>query len=295
MKRSFTRLLVCQCVAMAMVLSLPLMALAARAFSRGGMGRVQPLEASVLPLTARAHVPPVIVPVRPTVPQHADVLVVAPHPDDEILGVAERMQTRLREGKRVVVLLLTNGEAKDIGEYEYSHIYSTQRKAESRRAAQMLGIPGADVLFLNFPDRSLSALQDDSATISPYTYQTRTDIDSYAPNTLYTHGALVSTLAEVLQALQPEEVYITSAEDEHPDHAMAPEYLREALSRLPDYHPAVYAYQIHGRVFTGEPAVREPKASLIDVFITQHHTPENERFLEQYGLYEELFTPLALP
>src|SRR3954451_20581648 len=43
-------------------------------------------------------------------PAHADVLVVAPHPDDDVLGAGGVIQQALAIGKSVVVVFMTNGD-----------------------------------------------------------------------------------------------------------------------------------------------------------------------------------------
>src|SRR3954452_22345457 len=43
-------------------------------------------------------------------PAHADVLVVAPHPDDDVLGAGGGIQQARAVGKSVVVVYMTNGD-----------------------------------------------------------------------------------------------------------------------------------------------------------------------------------------
>src|SRR3954467_1511348 len=73
------------------------------------------------------------------------LLVLAPHPDDEVIGCGGLVALHLREGRPVHVVVATDGaQAGD----------ATQREAESRTALALLG--DATIEFLRFPDRKLS-------------------------------------------------------------------------------------------------------------------------------------------
>jgi LmbE family N-acetylglucosaminyl deacetylase len=84
------------------------------------------------------------------------VLVVAPHPDDEVIAAWGLMRRLLRAGARVEVLVATDGGA--------SHPESrtwprprlvAERRRETRRALRALGIAPDRIGFLDLPDGSL--------------------------------------------------------------------------------------------------------------------------------------------
>src|SRR5256885_127055 len=72
------------------------------------------------------------------------LLVLAPHPDDEVIGCGGLVALHLREGRPVHVVVCTDGAQAGDG---------AQREAESRTALAMLG--DATIEFLRFPDREL--------------------------------------------------------------------------------------------------------------------------------------------
>ena len=73
------------------------------------------------------------------------LLVLAPHPDDEVIGCGGLVALHLREGRKVHVVVATDGaQAGD----------ASQRESESRAALALLG--DATIEFLGFPDRGLS-------------------------------------------------------------------------------------------------------------------------------------------
>lgn len=85
------------------------------------------------------------------------VLVVAPHPDDEVLGCSGLIQRLLSEGKRVDVVILSGGGKSHAGccKIEESMLIESRRNL-SRKAAGILGLPLESLHFLNYPDGSIA-------------------------------------------------------------------------------------------------------------------------------------------
>ncbi len=83
----------------------------------------------------------------------ADAMVVIPHPDDaefEVGGTAARW---IKEGKRVIYVVCTNGD-KGTGDRSITpKQLAAVREAEQRDAAQLLGVH--EVIFLRYPDQVL--------------------------------------------------------------------------------------------------------------------------------------------
>ncbi len=82
------------------------------------------------------------------------LLVVAPHPDDEVLAAGGLMARILRQPGTVHVVVATDGEAgvnrtraPDLGD---------ARRGETRRALADLGLAPADVEFLGYANNSLA-------------------------------------------------------------------------------------------------------------------------------------------
>ena len=85
-------------------------------------------------------------------PDVEKVLVLAPHPDDEVFGCGGSLALYRQKKIPVCVHVLTDGAAYALAEDRQS-IFQT-RQSETRRALQGLDI--ADVTFSGFPDRSLA-------------------------------------------------------------------------------------------------------------------------------------------
>ncbi len=88
-------------------------------------------------------------------------LVVSPHPDDEILGCGGLLARQARGGRRVHVLLVTDGEASHPGHPTVTPaVLGARRREESIRALGRLGIqqPRSAVTFLQVADGRLGRL-----------------------------------------------------------------------------------------------------------------------------------------
>jgi len=93
-----------------------------------------------------------LVPYSLSVPPGERVLVLAPHPDDETLGMGGSVRLLTESGKKVKVVILTTGEKADPNVTEKQE-YSSTRKKEALKAFKILGVK--DYEFLEFPDREL--------------------------------------------------------------------------------------------------------------------------------------------
>lgn len=90
------------------------------------------------------------IPYEPSRLRGERLLVLAPHPDDEVIACGGLISQHLAERRVVRVVIATDGG--EAGDRE-------SREAESRRGLARLG-DGAELVFLGFPDRALS---DDAA------------------------------------------------------------------------------------------------------------------------------------
>ncbi|MDY7106688.1 MAG: PIG-L family deacetylase [Actinomycetota bacterium] len=88
-------------------------------------------------------------------PPSSRTVVVAPHPDDEVLGCGGLVAHQRRRGVEVVVVAVTDGEAAyPDRRQELAEI----RRAEQRRALEALGVGADAVVRLGLPDGGLANL-----------------------------------------------------------------------------------------------------------------------------------------
>ena len=87
-------------------------------------------------------------------------IVVAPHPDDEIIGAAGLIAALKRRGAAVQVIVVSDGGASHPGSRRWpARRLIAARRAESVRALRRLTVLPRDVTFLALPDGALPAHQ----------------------------------------------------------------------------------------------------------------------------------------
>ena len=138
------------------------------------------------------------------------VLVIAPHPDDEIIGVGGTISKRIKNGDEVFICIVTKGV-----EPLFSVESVNRTRAEARAAHKFLGVK--ETIFLDFPSVMLE-------TVPRYEFNGK--------------------ICEVVQNLKPDEVYIPHRGDMQLDHQMVVDAAMVAVR--PKYaHKVkrVYAYE----------------------------------------------------
>ena len=127
-----------------------------------------------------------------------DLLVIAPHPDDESLGCGGLLAWAAAHGRRARVVMLTDGERSHPGSEKFppSRLAGVRRN-EALNAGAKLGLADGDFAFLHLPDGTLDAL-------------TPSQVDG-----------VVQTLREWIALLAPVLVCVTASSDMHGDHRAA--------------------------------------------------------------------------
>src|SRR5262245_60793810 len=118
-----------------------------------------------------------------------NILVIAPHPDDEVIGCGGSLIKCARRGDRVVAIFLTSGELglKHLPAKEAWQI----REAEAKKCTKILGISA--IHFLRLPD--------------------------WMANEHVKEGG--AQLLPILRQEQPEIIYLPHPQESHPDHQAA--------------------------------------------------------------------------
>jgi LmbE family N-acetylglucosaminyl deacetylase len=136
------------------------------------------------------------------------VLVIAAHPDDEVLGCGGTMALYARRGVRVVVVIATTGRAADAGGH-----WNAQN-SYTRNAMEALGV--RDVRFLGFPDQGLDTI-------------TLTEI--------------ISPLEEMVAEVRPPLIFCQYGGDVNRDHSLLFEAVLVATRPTEEFIEAVYAFE----------------------------------------------------
>jgi len=210
--------------------------------------------------------PPPAPPLTLDVPPATRLLVIAPHPDDEVLGAGGLMQRVHATGGAVRVVYLTDGEGYPEGVMETDHTltptvrdylgYGKQRRREARNALVRLGLPDAFQTFLGYPDGGLCQLTRiywsprRGAYRSPYTRRNRPDKSQLLmPAARFRGEDLSQELALIIGDFKPTMIAVPRQEDQHADHCAAWFFLADSLTDVRRVHPEfstdVINYIIH--------------------------------------------------
>jgi LmbE family N-acetylglucosaminyl deacetylase len=194
------------------------------------------------------------------------LLVIAPHPDDEVLGAGGLMQ-RVRAANGVVrVVYLTDGESYTesvkISQHtatpkpsDYRH-YGQRRQREARDAMGRLGISSEALIFLGFPNGGLGRLMTKywserrAAYRSVFTRLDRPNVSNILlPHTQYRGEDLTQELTAILEGFKPTIVLVPRKEDQHVDHCAAwffvGDALREVRRAQPGFQTDLLTYIVH--------------------------------------------------
>lgn len=157
------------------------------------------------------------------------VLIIAPHPDDDVIGAGGLIQRVVAHGGRLRVLVLTRGESNawpqramlkkwSITAHDRNE-WAELRAREAVAGLEKLGGRADDVHFLAYPDQQLSTLARGNEV------------------------SLASEIGKHAAEFDPTLAIVPSAFDYHTDHRAAGWYCHQVLD------PRVVAtYVVHGKV-----------------------------------------------
>lgn len=253
-----------------------------------------------------------------------DVLIIAPHPDDEVIGCAGVILRTLEAKKRVTVVILTNGDGHvaltaAVAKKEREQLTPEDfikagalRQGHSIAAMKRLGVPREDLIFLGYPDGGLEKMwqMDGSAAFRQMLTQKRETYGVTAPDyhtaahgkpAPYVKANVVADLAEIIRTRKPQEVFVSHESDKHGDHRAAFWYAREALWAA-KVEARLLAFVVHGDPLSREPDLRlklspqayeTKKAALLDH--AKGTSPVHDGLVDEYLKPEELFWQFPIP
>ncbi len=188
-------------------------------------------------------------------PERERLLVLAPHPDDEVLAAAGRIRRTLARGGRVGVVYLTLGDAFDLAagsplpSQEALRRLALRRMVEARQGMETLGVGRDGLYFLGFPDQGLYPLFTTHYYLpyeSPYTGLSAVAYPgAYRTGLPYTGKALEETLVSVLESFRPTRILLPSPLDAHRDHQATAYFGMRAAAAL-GLEARLEYYLVHG-------------------------------------------------
>ena len=143
-------------------------------------------------------------------------LVLAPHPDDETLGCGATIMRKRAAGTPVQVVIATDGRYWPPLSKLSPDALVEMREKEARQAAAILGLSTESTVFLRLEDGRLAD-----------------------------HRRLLrDRLADIIDQIKPEEIFVPSIIDAHPDHRVLAELGRELAQAGRDRFPRLFEYPI---------------------------------------------------
>jgi LmbE family N-acetylglucosaminyl deacetylase len=190
----------------------------------------------------------------PTPPARADLLIVAPHPDDDLITSAGVILRARQAGETVWVLFMTNGDIMGVES-------GLRRQDEAVEALDLLDVPEDNTIFLGYPDGSLEDLRssflasDTARPASNPDRQTQTFGERGLGGADYhrhifgsaadNNGTNVRTdLTHVLSSHHPAHIFVTAEYDQHPDHRTTYRFVMDAVEAArtasASYNPTIH-------------------------------------------------------
>lgn len=234
------------------------------------------------------------------------ILIVAPHPDDDVLGSGGLIQKAVRAGKPVYVIYLTNGDANRDTLRHFLHVplrpdsyrkLGFIRHQEALRVEHYLGVPQSHLFFLSFPDsislQIATSPNPNQVYRSPATLLDKSSYPfSYRRNAPYSKAAALSMFVELLRKIKPETVIVNHPADRNPDHRAARIFLLEAL-RLTNLSPVILSFLVHYPKWPTAQAVLTSPSALASRNVRSLALTGEERMrtYRAFQLYRSQFNP----
>ncbi|MGN6385079.1 MAG: PIG-L deacetylase family protein [Verrucomicrobiota bacterium] len=216
---------------------------------------------------------------RITISPSDRVMVLAPHPDDEVLGCGGVLQKTVSLNCPVSIVFFTHGDANErsflvyrkhpVIEASSVRKLAMIRSHEAIAACRVLGVSSDSISFLGYPDGGtleiwgrhwgtngpyLSNLSKASSV--PYT-------NAYHFAAPYIGESVIRDLSKLVEAFKPTKIFVSHPGDQHPDHRSLPLFLMVALWGLKasDTQPDVFMYLVHYKHWPS-PRGHHPNAEL---------------------------------
>jgi LmbE family N-acetylglucosaminyl deacetylase len=244
------------------------------------------------------------------------ILVLSPHPDDDLLGCAGVIQRAVEMKLPVRVVYLTNGDNYELAFWAYQKrpVLTSRgmlkmgrlRRMEAIQGEGRLGLSSEHLIFLGYPDWGTEAIFTDTwskdhpplrsmlTKVSAVPYA-----EAYRPGAPYRAESVLADLKAIMTDFKPTKVFVSHPADGHRDHRAFYLFAQVALWDLDKQVPAeLFPYLVHYRAwpqprgFHPDRDVRPPAAWA--AFKTVSHTLEPSNITLKRLALREHHTQMAL-
>jgi LmbE family N-acetylglucosaminyl deacetylase len=191
------------------------------------------------------------------------ILILAPHPDDEVIGAGGVIQRAVKAGAKVKVALLTYGDNNEFAfiVYEKRIVFRKKeflrlgevRRQESLAALEYLGVEEKDVVCLGYPDfGTMEILLKYWGSVKPFKSMLSRVREVPYPSALsfnspYLGDSILRDLKNLILDFRPTRIIVSHPADVNRDHRALYVFLNLALWDLSSQFPSpgIYPYIIH--------------------------------------------------
>jgi N-acetyl-1-D-myo-inositol-2-amino-2-deoxy-alpha-D-glucopyranoside deacetylase len=235
--------------------------------------------------------------------KYKKLLVIAPHPDDEILIAGGFIQKVLKAGGEVRVVYLTSGDGSKmsvvrldkrvrLAPTEFLNLAETRRE-EAISATGVLGLAEKDLVFMGFPDESLLEVlgrfrNDEKGPVVSKTTKVNYVPYSWAfkPGQKYLSEELESDLVSIIKEFNPSAVITTNIRDNHPDHKAAFEVVDKIRTDL-QASWQIFTTVVHFKDYPEKGAYLYPPKKIVNdrwrsISLTDSERQQKKEALEKY-------------
>lgn len=221
-----------------------------------------------------------------------NVLMFAPHEDDEINIYGGIIEQYVKNGSTVRVVFSTNGDVYGLGKL---------RIREALEVAKSYGIPKENFIFLGYSDSMRGAsgkhiyncdANEEVASVKGYTEAYGIDTHNSYSNKKFTRQNVLDDFKDVINEYKPDVLYCCDY-DSHPDHRAIGLFFEEALGEIlkenPFYSPKVYKGFAYSLAWMGKLDYYTPNSRSTHQWIVDDLMVENN----VYAWAERLRLPVA--
>ena len=210
------------------------------------------------------------------------ILVLAPHPDDEVIACGGIIQQAVAAQAAVQVVFLTYG---DNNEWSFA-VYRKHpvlepsavrqmgltRHDEAVQADRVLGLPAGQLTFLGYPDFGTLHIWESHWGDQPPFQSMLTKVvqvpytNAFRPDAPYKGEEILRDLESIIAGFQPTRIFLSHPADHNPDHRALYLFARVALWDLHlQPEPVLCPYLVHYRQWP-VPRAYAPAAALTPAF-----------------------------
>lgn len=190
------------------------------------------------------------------------ILILAPHPDDEILGCGGIIQKAILLKRPIKIVFLTYGDNNEQSFIMYRkrlvlapkkvQAMGLVRQKEAFDAAKILGVSADNLIFLGYPDFGTFHIwcthwNQNKAFKSMLTkVQNVPYPNAFRPKAPYKGEDILEDLSRIIRDFKPTKIFLSHPADQNPDHRALYLFTRVALWNLKaDIHAELFPYLIH--------------------------------------------------